>query len=539
MRESHRNNLLLAAALLLIAGTAAIYIMLMRAWLSGKPSASKPRAAPAPDLAGLPPARAQFREHFLDPAAHLRLSEALNRAGRPVDSFYVRLAARQLFGDEAFRRAHELVVIYGGVHYLGGQPYDPSAKNEARLKERLQADLQNPVLLQYLARIAEERGQREEARRLAETGLATGSRDRGLQLLRARLTAPVDALTAIGHYARLAHFAPDTEEGRLALAELEAFAREHEEGAGGEKARLAREALEELVKALPEHGRPLAALGRALRARGDLNAARALAAETLAKRPDHPGANYLEGLFAEDDRLYDTAVKRYTAAWEADPENLESAARLAAILHRQRGDLEAALPFYIALHRRDPWREEGESVERLVRAALDARREQVLRDAPADSLGRYLGSDDASLRAQACARAAELKDPRWIETLAELLDDDTEIVRHNADYALFQIAQEHPDAVRVRRDEWLANNRPLLRARVLNLFADLWPEETFPLVSRLLYDDNPAVRFFAKAMVLDRYYKEVPAAKKLAAQYLPQEKHPGVLALYERIKTAP
>lgn len=536
MRESRRNNLLLAVALLLIAGTAAIYIALMRAWLSEKPAPAARRAAPLLDLAGLPPARAQFRDRFVDPNAHLRLAEALRRAGRPVDAFYAAHAARALFGDEAFRRAHEFVVLYQGSHYLNGQPYDPSPQNRAKLEERLKADPLNPLLLQYLARLAEERGEGTEARRLVESGLAAGSRDRGLQLLRARLAAPTDAFAAIGHYARLAHAEPDSEEGRQAFAALESFAREREEGALGEAARLSREALEELARALPEHARPLGSLGRAYRARGDLNAARALAAESLAKRPDHPGANMIEGLFALDDRLYDTAIKRFTAAWEADPEDLESAARLAGIYHHQRGQLEAALPFYLALHRRDPWREEGEPVERIIRTALDSRREQLLKDAPAELLGRHLGSEDASIRAQACVRAAELKDARWIETLAELLDDDTEIVRHNADYALYRIAQEHPDAVRVRRDEWLANNRPLLRARVLNLFADLWPQETFPLVSRLLYDDHPAVRFFTKAMVLDRYYKDLPAAKKLSAQYLPQEKHPGVLALYERLK---
>ena len=60
--------------------------------------------------------------------------------------------------------------------------------------------------------------------------------------------------------------------------------------------------------------------------------------------------------------------------------------------------------------------------------------------------------------------------------MAELLDDDTEIVRHNADYALYKIGQKNPDAVAVRRAEWLSSPKPLVRARALNLFADLETE---------------------------------------------------------------
>ena len=36
-----------------------------------------------------------------------------------------------------------------------------------------------------------------------------------------------------------------------------------------------------------------------------------------------------------------------------------------------------------------------------------------------DSIGRWLENEDASLRAEACVRAAELKDPRWIDALAK------------------------------------------------------------------------------------------------------------------------
>ena len=56
-------------------------------------------------------ARREFRERLLDPRAHLRLSEALWKNGRLVDSFYVAYAARQLFGEEEFHRAHADIVL--------------------------------------------------------------------------------------------------------------------------------------------------------------------------------------------------------------------------------------------------------------------------------------------------------------------------------------------------------------------------------------------------------------------------------------------
>ncbi len=151
-----------------------------------------------------------------------------------------------------------------------------------------------------------------------------------------------------------------------------------------------------------------------------------------------------------------------------------------------------------------------------------------------EALGRFLSSDDASLRAEAAVRAAAAKDLRWIESLADLLDDDTEIVRHNADYALFQIAQSHPDAVRVRREEWLGSDRPLVRVRALNLFADLDPKEAWPLVPRFLKDPDPAVRFLTRALVLDHYYKDTREGAALRAESLAREKDPRVLALTPR-----
>ena len=140
------------------------------------------------------------------------------------------------------------------------------------------------------------------------------------------------------------------------------------------------------------------------------------------------------------------------------------------------------------------------------------------------------------MRAEACVRAANLKDVRWIDRLSTLLDDDTEIVRRNADYALYQLAKLHSDAVVSRRDDWLRSDRPLIRARALNLFADLWPTETLPRARLALIDENPAVRYFAKTLVFDRYYKK---GDRALSDYLAREQNPLVLARFAYDKKRP
>lgn len=497
MRARSRGNLWLAAAAAIIIGTLALYVSLIRSWLSDEhaaPASSHP-LAPAHDPQKLADARRALRDGFLEARSWLRLAETLRQAARPVDAFYVMQGASEFFGKDEFARAHAQVVRRAEQEYLDA---DALAPDEAALKKRLEADPNDPPALIALARV------------YARTGRAN---------------------EAIPFYARLAHSSPQTLNGTLALGELEKLASSKEEGPRGETSRQAREAFEELQKAHPDDPRMLVHLAMAMWARGDLATVRALALEADRMKKASAGVAMIEGALALSDRDPDRAVKRFTAAWESDPDDDFSARQLAEIYARQRGDPEAALPFYLALYRRDPAAQSNnEPIEQIIRRTLDVRRQQMLKNASVETLARFLTSDDASLRAEACVRAAEFKDPRWIETLAELLDDDTEIVRHNADYALYQIAKAYPDAVQVRRDEWLASRRPLLQARALNLFADLWPEDTFPLVRSALRDQNPALRYLAKTMVLDRYYKSNLAAASAKAEFLAREKDPLVLA---------
>ncbi len=532
-RQPHRDNWLLALSLVIVVGTAAIYALLISNWLSApapapqsaSPAADAAPAAPAAaDVAALASARRALRESFLDPRSWLLLSDALAKAGRPVDAFYLTYGAREFFGDAVFLEAHAA---------LKRKPTAAPAADEAALRARLKDQPDDAASAAALARLLADGGRPVQAQKVLDDALILRPDDASLLLAKAQVLSAPDPLAAIPLFARAAHADPSSDDAKTALRQLQDYASLSEEGAQGESARLGREALEELRKAHPADPNIFSALATAMLARGDRATAQALVAE--AGRKARGGAvSRVEGQLALSAGDPDAAVSAFTEAFDKDPQDLVSAEKLVA-LYSQRGDEEAALPYEIALYRHDPQRLRGVvPLELAVRRALDARRSTVLRNVTVDSVGRYFDFDDASLRAEACARAARFKDPRWIDALAERLDDDAEIVRHNAEYALYQIAAANPDAVKARRDDWLQGDRPLVRARVLNLFADLWPNESMPLALKALDDPNPAVRYFAKTLVFDRYYRDIASAQRAEKQYLMHEKDPQVLAMYKR-----
>ena len=532
-RSHDRDGLLLGLSLAIILGTAALYFWLLTSWFSAPvaPVAGGAPAEPAPrESSTLEPARRAFREQFLDPRSWISLSQALGRAGRPVDSFYVMQGARDFFGDEAFFPVHTRLVLKA--------PEEAPAGSESELRERVSANGEDPAAVAALARLYGEDGRMAQAHKTLDSALASRPDDRRLLLAKAQLTA--DPGAAIPLYARAAHADPSSDEGHTALRQLQRYASLSEEGAQGETGRLGREALEELRKAHPTEPGIFSALALAFLARGDRTTAKALVVE-MGRAGRSAAAARVEGALAMAAHDTDLAISRFTEAWEADPEDMESAERLASLYSGPRGDEEGALPYEIALYRHDPRRLRGvEGLDVVIRRTLDARRQTLLKNVPAEGLGKFFRSEDASLRAEACARAAALQDPRWIDALAELLDDDTEIVRHNADYALYRVATAHPEAVKARRDDWLQGDRALLRARGLNLFADLWPNEALPMALRALDDRSVAVRYLAKTLVFDRYYRDHVAAQRAAAQYLAHEQDPFARALLarDRSKTA-
>lgn len=476
MKDSRRTNALIVVALFMIAVAFAAYSVIMMSWFKSGPGAgSAGRSSAATRIEAeerLTAARREFRAHLLDARAHMSLSDALWKAGRPVDSFYVLYAARQLFSEDAFRRAHAEVVLGAG---------GPAAEMRRRLEARL------------------------------------------------------DVNQTVAIHAEIAREHPDTPEGRQSLDALSRLAAGDENSAAGDASRLARNALEELHQDDPKHPGKLAALGMALFARGDYAFAHAVASEALSKNPDQAGAAQVMGALALQQKDMDGALRWLSASWDRNPDDLYSASKLAQIYDKRRADAESALPFYLALYRQNPgFADAGEAVENRIRETLDARRESLLEHAPVEGLGARFNLDDASLRAEACLRAGAFKDPRWIDRLGELLDDDAEIVRRNADLALYEIGKKEPDAIRARREAWLASDRPLVRIRALNLYADLDGRNVLPSLAAALRDPIPAVRAYAKLMVLDHYFSKTPEGVKLRASYLAAEKDPEALSLLAR-----
>jgi len=460
----------------MIAAAFAAYSIIMMSWFKSAPRSGGASSVTAESRAEaesrLKAARREFRSHLLDARAHLRLSDALWKAGRPVDSFYVMYAARQLFSTEAFSLAHAEIILGAG---------GPAAA------------------------------------------------------MRQRLRGPRDASLSVPIHAEIAREHPDSPEGRQSLDALSRLAAGDENAPGGESAALARAALEELHQSDPTHPGKLAALGMAFFARGDYALAHAVASEALAKTPSQPGAAQIMGALALQQKDINGAMRWLAASWDRNPDDLYSASKLAQIYDKRRGDAEGALPFYLALYRQNPDFYEGaEPIERRIRETFDARRESLLKHAPVEGLGARFALDDASLRAEACLRAAAFKDPRWVERLGELLDDDVELVRRNADYALFEIGKKETDIVRARRDAWLGSDKPLVRIRALNLFADLDGKNALPALATALRDPNHAVRAFAKVMVLDHYFSKMPEGVKLRSRYLAEERDQEALSLLAR-----
>ena len=312
MRDSRHANLIITVSLLMICGAFAVYATLVMRWFTTNPGVMdsarvEERAALA---AALEQARRDFRAHLLDPRAHLRLSEALWRAGRPVDSFYVMYAARQLFAEGEFRRAHAEIVV--GV------------------------------------------GQAAAA-------------------VRAGLKGATDPELIVSLHAATAREYPDSPEGRDSLDKLSQLAE-----SGGNVAQSARAALEELYKQDPKNPDKLAALGKVVLGQGNTALAAALANEAFNKSPGHAGAARIMGMLALKDHDVDAARRWLNSAWEKNHNDLYSAAKLAQIYDKRRGDPEAAVPFYLALYRQNPYYSDGEPIETRIREILDSRRRRLL-----------------------------------------------------------------------------------------------------------------------------------------------------------------
>ena len=503
---------------------------------SSPAAAAAPAASPSPLPAsgelpgGIAAAREAYRRNFFDPTSHVALAEALYRSGRAVDSFYILEEARGLFPEQAFDLAHQFVVIGKGKGGWGLGPFDPSPEHEAELYERLKSDPRDWEALGYLAHIE---GSRQDE------GAALAHVDKALELapLEPRLLAfkgflllrKKDFGGTFVVFDKVAGLAPDSPDGRSAIDFIGKLAQSKGEKELGDLPDRALKSLETVLQNHPDNAAAFSALAFAHWARGEMPVVRDMVKRTLASHPNHAGAEVIQGALAIEDKQVDAAIPLLRKALETDPDNEYALEKLAHIFRAEKGDPEGALPYYMALHHLNPHFNDGEYAESRIKDWLQRRRDAVLTGVRPEQLSAFFASEDGALRAEACLRAAKFGDPKLIEPLIGLLDDDVGNVTQNADYALFQIGKADPRALLNARDKMLNSPRVFIRGIALGIFSDLAPKETLPVAIGRLKDPEPYVRFRA-ASGLKHYYAADPEAQRALEAFLASEKDQRLLA---------
>lgn len=491
----------------------------------------RPLAAPvAAPVDGLAAARERYRRDFFDPYAHAELAERLYRAGRTVDSFYVLEEARSFFAPEAFKVAHAFAVVAKGHGGWGDEPFDASPAHEAELLARVKADPKDHASLGYLAHIAGSRGDEAAAADFADKALALSPDDARMTAFRAYLRLRKNDLpAAFADFDKVARLAPGTPDGKSAAEFLGKVAM-----GKNDFAVRALESLRRLAEEHPDDPTIFETLAFTRWARGDAAAVRDMVKRALERDPRSAGASAVSGALAIEAKDVDGAVARLKKALEAAPEDRYALEKLAQLYRKEKRDPEGALPYYIALHHLDPDYNDGEFAESRVKEWLQSRRVGLLNAARPGQVADYLTSEDGSLRAEACLRAAKSGDKGFVDALVARLDDDVGIVTQNADYALFTLGKADPSALGAAASRMLASPKPFVRGMALNTLGDLMPATALPAALAGLKDPSSYVRFRAY-MSLRQYFAADAKARAAADAFRAGESDAKLVAVLDRL----
>ncbi|MBI4371199.1 MAG: tetratricopeptide repeat protein [Elusimicrobia bacterium] len=501
--------------------------------MNAKPAAS---TAPAEAAAGgLAAARADYRKNFFDPYAHMRLAETLYRSGRVVDAFYILEEARGLFPESTFNFAHHFVIIgKGRGGWPGREPFDPSPAHEAHLKRQAQADPKDWEALSYLAHIEGSRGNLSAAEAQINKVLEIAPRKPGALAFKAMLNIRKKNLAeALSLFDQAASQELDSPDGRSATEFMGQLARSPDSKEMGALRIQAFNSLQRIAQKYPDDTQTFIALAFVYWARGEMPQVRALVKQALERNPKHAGAATIQGALFIQDKQVDPAIAWLKKAAEADPDNQYALEKLSQLYRKEKHDPGGALPYYIALHHLNPHYYDWEYAESRIKEELNQKRTAALSAARTpEQLAPFFSSEDGSLRAEACLRAADFKSPSLVAPLMGLLDDDVGSVTQNADYALFQTGKANPAALLDVREKMLNSTRIFVRGMALGLYADLTPAETLPIILARLKDSEPYVRFRASS-ALKHYYAGNLDAKQALDAYRIAEKNPKLLAAYQ------
>ncbi len=491
---------------------------------------ARPAVATAASTTPLDAARDRYRENFFDPYAHVELADALYKAGRLSDAFYVLEEARAMFPEEEFNEAHAFVITgHGRGGWPGDLPFDATASNEDALKARAAMDPKDWQSLSYLAHIAGHRGDLAGAESYVDRALKIAPDELGPLGLKAQLYAKRnDADGAMTLYEKIFNLSPQSPDRRSAIGMMTALA---SLGAkGGAKSKRALKNLTEWSKANPDDAELWLARAFALGARGDEAGVKALVRDGEKARPGTTALDGVKAMLAISDRRATEAVALLKGVVARDPENEFALEKLAELHRKELKDMDGALPYYIALHHGDPHYYDGEYAEFRIKRALQSRRAAVVASAKtADDLRALLKSDDGAVRAEAALAAGKLGDASLIGDLADALDDVVGNVVQNADNALFEMSKARPKEIRAARDSIVGSPRAFVRGMAMNLYCDLDREGMKPTALERLSDPSPYVRWRAYS-ALTGYYRDDERAQAAVKKFLADERDERLLA---------
>lgn len=490
----------------------------------------RPAAAPASPSTPLDAARERYRDDFFDPYAHIELSDALYKAGRLSDAFYVLEEARALFPEESFNEAHAFVIVgRGRGGWPGGRPFDATPSNEDALKAKAVMDPKDWESLSYLAHIAGHRGDLAGAEALVDRALKISPDAPGPLGLKAQLCAKRnDADGAMSAYERIFKLGPDSPDRRSAIGMMTALA---SLGAkGGAKSKRALKNLTEWSKARPDDGDLWLARAFALGASGDDAGVRALLAEGEKARPGTKALDGVKAMLAIQDKRIPEAVALLKSVLARSPDDEYALEKLAELHRKELKDMDGALPYYVALHHGDPHYYDGEYAEFRIKRELERRRAAAVAPAKtADDLRALLKSEDGATRAEAALAAGRLGDASLTLDLGDALDDEVGNVAQNADNALFELSKTRRKEVLAARERLAGSPRAFVRGMALNLYCDLDREGMKPTALQRLGDPSSYVRWRAYA-ALTGYYRDDPEAQAAVKKFLAEEKDERLLS---------
>ena len=423
--------------------------------------------------------RAENARHFTDPLTHLELARRHREEGRGLLAFDIAENLRRQ-SPKAFRAAFEQVFVRAADRLDDAE--------HARLLERFESSPEDPAL----------------AARLGRAALARGELDRAGELftLAARLEPKRRE-----HVERMAEVLNLEGLNAQATKLLQDWDAEHPDNA----ARRVRE------------------VQLALDA-GELERAKSLVKDALA---EHPGDCELYGqrgqLLAAEGKARE-AERFFSRAAQLCPERARLHGQLASLSLLVLGDPVRGLDHYLDAYFADPNYDDGEYVDKRIRAISDSLAQAVVERRAGDChdarcLAPLLTDPNPAVARLALGRAGAAWGPELERPLLSLLGHDDPDLRAGA---MLLLAQSGGESLDLRLDALLASTDPRRLGMAAQLAVRLRGREGRAAAKKLLQHEDELVRFDAlTALGLEGG----PSGRVAAGEHAKDEKVPALREL--------